>query len=119
MNVCDVHSKKETEMKVKLLFFVCLLSIANIGFCEPEAFKHADPKAGKVLVEKYCISCHASSYGGDGSGIYTQAFPKVENTNALITQVRACNTNLGLQWFEEDELNTAAYLNQAYYQFTE
>jgi hypothetical protein len=106
-------------MKIKVLFLVYLLSIANIGFTAPAVFKNADPKAGKVLVEKHCISCHASSYGGDGSGIYTQAFPKVETTNALITQVRACNTNLGLQWFEDEELNTAAFLNQAYYQFTE
>lgn len=107
------------KIKMKLLFVVCSLSMASVALAEPEAFKKADSKAGKALVEKHCISCHASSYGGDGSGIYTQAFPKVESTNALIAQVRACNTNLGLQWFEDEELNTAAYLNQAYYQFTE
>jgi cytochrome c553 len=82
-----------------------------------ELFAQADVNAGKALVEKHCISCHASSYGGDGSEIYTRAFPKVVSKAGLVAQVRACNTHLGLKWFEEDELNASAYLNQQYYHF--
>ena len=37
----------------------------------------------------------------------------------MVAQVRACNTNLNLQWFEEDEMNTSAYLNEQYYKFEE
>lgn len=80
-------------------------------------FAHADVSAGQALVEKNCISCHASSYGGDGSEIYTRAFRKVKSSMALVAQVRACNTNLDLKWFDEDEFNTAGYLNKRYYQF--
>lgn len=98
---------------------ITLLIATQSCFAGKLPFADADPKAGKALVEKHCISCHASSYGGDGSGIYTQAFPKVESAHGLVQQVRNCNTNLGLQWFEEDELNAAAFLNKAYYKFTE
>ncbi len=80
-------------------------------------FDKADINAGKALVQENCISCHASSYGGDGSEIYTRPFHKVESSAALVAQVRACSTNLNLQWFEEDEFNAAAYLNKAYYKF--
>lgn len=82
-----------------------------------ELFANADVPAGKALHEKNCIACHASSYGGNGSGIYTRDFAKVTSAKGLITQVRNCNTNLGLKWFEEDELNVSAYLNQTYYKF--
>jgi len=94
-----------------MLGFTSISSLAN------EIFKSADIEAGKALVEKNCISCHASSYGGDGSEIYTRPFHKVKSSKALLAQVRACNTNLNLQWFEEDELNASAYLNKAYYKF--
>ncbi len=73
--------------------------------------------AGKALHEKNCIACHASSYGSDGSAIYTRENRKVNTSKGLIAQVRACNTNLGLKWFEDEELNVAAYLNQTYYKF--
>ena len=102
-------------MMAKIVFFLaCVLSFnasANALFAK------ADVKAGKALVEKNCVSCHASSYGGDGSGIYTREYNKVKTSKGLVAQVRACNTNLGLSWFEEDELNAAAYLNQTYYKF--
>jgi hypothetical protein len=32
-----------------------------------------------------------------------------------VQQVRNCKTNIGLQWFEDEELHVAAYLNQTYY----
>lgn len=82
-------------------------------------FTDADAKAGKALHEQHCISCHASSYGGDGSAIYTREYRKIQTAKGLIAQVRNCNTNIGLKWFEDEELNVAAYLNQHYYQFAD
>lgn len=93
------------------------ISLANAE--QPAIFQNADVSAGEALVNQHCISCHASSYGGDGSEIYTRDFHKVEHAKGLVQQVRNCNTNLDLQWFEEDELNAAAYLNQQYYHFKE
>ena len=99
----------------KLVLVVCCLTSFDVA--ASDLFAIADLDAGKALIEKNCISCHASSYGGDGSEIYTRAFHKVESSSGLVTQVRACNTNLDLKWFEEEELNAAAYLNKQFYHF--
>jgi mono/diheme cytochrome c family protein len=95
-----------------------LLCLFNLHAVANDIFAKADVAAGKALLEKNCISCHASSYGGDGSSIYTREYPKVKTSKGLVAQVRSCNTMLGLKWFDDDELNVAAYLNQTYYKFT-
>lgn len=74
-----------------------------------------DVKLGKQLVEKNCIACHAARFGGDGSKIYTREDRIIKTPKGLIQQVRNCNTNLGLKWFDDEELAAAAYLNQTYY----
>jgi mono/diheme cytochrome c family protein len=80
-------------------------------------FAGGDPLAGKALLHKNCISCHASSFGGDGSAIYTRENRLVKTSRGLKAQVRNCNTMLGLKWFEDEEINVASYLNQTYYHF--
>jgi mono/diheme cytochrome c family protein len=100
-------------MKIVFILF-CLLSL-NVS--ANELFNKTDVAAGKALHEKNCISCHASSFGGDGSGIYTREYAKVKTSKGLVAQVRNCNTMIGLKWFEDEELNVAAYLNQTYYKF--
>lgn len=98
-----------------------LVCIALFGLSA--ALAHADPFAagdaaiGKQMVEKNCIRCHASSYGGDGSGIYTREDRRVNSASGLLTQIRNCNTMLGLKWFEDEEMHVAAYLNKTYYKF--
>lgn len=103
---------------MKKLFSLIVL-LASIQTAKAAPFANADAKSGQSLVEKNCISCHASSYGGDGSGIYTRDLRKVNSAKGLVAQIRNCNTMLGLKWFEDEELNVAAYLNQKYYHFTE
>lgn len=91
--------------------------MASLPCYANDLFKTADIAAGKKLVETNCISCHAASFGGDGSEIYTRELRKIKTPSGLIVQVRNCNTMLDLKWFEEDEINAAAYLNQQYYHF--
>ncbi len=91
--------------------------ITNSAYAEP--FSAADAVAGKALVTKNCVSCHAESFGGDGSSIYTRESRKVKTSKGLVAQVRSCNTMIGLKWFEDEELNVAKHLNQTYYKFTE
>jgi cytochrome c2 len=91
------------------------IMISPIAHADP--FERADASIGQALVEKHCISCHASSYGGDGSGIYTREDRKVKDGSSLVQQIRNCNTNLGLQWFEDEEFHVARYLNNTYYKF--
>lgn len=100
---------------MKHLLTALALFAATMAHADP--FAGGDPKIGKQMVEKNCISCHASSFGGDGSGIYTREDHRVKTTKGLIQQIRTCNTNLGLKWFEDEELHVASYLNQAYYKF--
>jgi hypothetical protein len=102
-------------MKYILLSYLLLLT--NFALAEPYA--SADAKVGKELVLKNCVNCHAESFGGDGSGIYTREYRKVKTSKGLVAQVRNCNTMIGLKWFEDEELNVAKYLNQTYYKFTE
>ncbi len=100
-------------MKFFRLLLLVLLSAAFPVHANPLA--GGDASKGKALVEKHCISCHASSFGGDGSGIYTREDRRIKTLKGLVQQVRNCNTNIGLQWFEDEELHVAAYLNQTYY----
>ncbi len=106
--------------KLALLFLSLFSLISFNAIAEAVAnplFAKADVVAGKALHDKNCTSCHASSYGGDGAGIYTRDYAKVKTSKGLVAQVRNCNTMIGLKWFEEEELNVAAYLNQTYYKF--
>lgn len=108
---------KISALKLCVFAVASLSSAASLAHAEP--FASADASAGKALVDKHCISCHASSYGGDGSAIYTRDYRKVKSTKGLVAQIRNCNTMLGMKWFEDEELNVAKYLNQTYYKFSE
>lgn len=103
-------------MKLRCLFFLSALLTPFMAHANPLA--GGDAAKGKALVEKHCISCHASSFGGDGSGIYTREDRRIKTLKGLVQQVRNCNTNIGLQWFEDEELHVAAYLNQTYYKLS-
>ena len=102
-------------MLKRLTTTALLCTIASFAHADP--FAAGDAKVGKQMVDKHCISCHASSFGGDGSGIYTREDRRVKSAKGLIAQIRNCNTNLGLKWFEDEELHVASYLNKAYYKF--
>jgi mono/diheme cytochrome c family protein len=80
-----------------------------------DPFASGNPVIGKQMVQANCIACHAGRFGGDGSAIYTRDDHIVKTPNGLIQQIRNCNTNLGLKWFDDEEMNVAAYLNQTYY----
>ena len=49
--------------------------------------------------------------------VVVDALGSPELAKRLLAQIRNCNTMLGMKWFEDEELNVAAYLNQSYYHF--
>jgi cytochrome c2 len=102
-------------MLKKLTCLALLTLSATLAHADP--FAQGDAKIGKQMVDKNCIACHAASFGGDGSGIYTREDRKIKDAKGLIQQIRNCNTNLGLKWFEDEELHVASYLNKTYYKF--
>jgi mono/diheme cytochrome c family protein len=101
-------------MKTLTALFVAAM-LSTVVHAEPIA--QGDPKIGKTLLDKSCISCHAKMFGGDGSKIYTRADRKVKTAKQLAARISGCNANTGAGWFPEDEAHVAAYLNQQYYKF--
>ena len=70
----------------------------------------ADTGHGKQLQQENCRSCH-------DDGMYTRENRKVTTPDGLTKQVQRCEATLGLQWFEEDVSDVAAYLNDSFYKF--
>ena len=105
----------------KSMRFVLLLALISASHAHADqytaVYPGGDPAIGKAMIQKNCVSCHASSFGGDGSAIYTRENRLVKTSRGLKAQIRNCNTMLGLKWFEDEELHVASYLNQAYYHF--
>lgn len=100
-------------MKASLALMLLLVAQPVVA----DAPVKAASNSGQALVNKHCIRCHASSYGGDGSGIYTREYRKVRSLRGLQAQVTNCNTMLNLQWFDDEEQQVVQYLNQTYYHF--
>lgn len=99
----------------KLTF--ALLSCLPIAV-QAAPFADSDPEQGKKLfAEKNCGTCHVSMFGGDGSKIFTRADRKIKTPEKLLSQIQACNANLGARLFPEDEAHIAAHLNRDYYKF--
>ena len=51
------------------------------------------------------------------SGVYTREDRRVADRDALVKQVKRCELNLGLSWFDTDINDVVQYLNQSYYKF--
>jgi len=66
--------------------------------------------AGKALNDKHCVSCH-------GPELYTRKGRMVNSKGSLFTQVQRCETNLKLQWFDEESKSVTEYLNKEHYHF--
>ncbi len=82
-----------------------------------ETLASGDPAKGKELIDRTCAGCHASLHQGDPNKIYTRRERKVKNVQQLLSQVRAFSTNTNAGWSRSDEIDAAAYLNQAFYHF--
>ncbi len=51
------------------------------------------------------------------TGVYTRKNRFIANQDALLKQVKRCELNLGLRWFDKDINDVAEYLNQSFYKF--
>jgi cytochrome c2 len=70
----------------------------------------ADAVHGENLVMEHCTGCHDDS-------VYTRKERRVTTLDGLQNQVRRCELQLGLKWFEEDINDVVTYLNRQYYRF--
>lgn len=99
------HRSDCTRMKTVAM---TLLTVSATLLATPASA--ADPAHGRQLQEANCMSCH-------DNGMYTRKDRKITSLDGLQKQVRRCELTLGLQWFDEDVSDVAAYLNQNFYQF--
>jgi hypothetical protein len=64
----------------------------------------------QALIEQNCVSCH-------GPEVYTRADRRIHSLPALGKQVRMCEQNLELRWFDDQIDAVTALLNEKYYKF--
>jgi hypothetical protein len=88
-------------MKPSLIFAVLLTT---------GGYALADAEHGQQLHDEHCMKCH-------DTGVYTRENRRVTNQDALLKQVKRCELNLGLRWFDSDINDVAQYLNQSFYKF--
>jgi hypothetical protein len=78
-----------------------------------------DPAQGRKLVEeKKCETCHQNKMRGDAKAIYLRKDRRVTSLEKLKAQVAACNSELNLQLFPDEEEHIVAHLDKTYYKFS-
>jgi hypothetical protein len=87
-----------------------LMSATTLLMLSASSLLAGDLVKGKQLNDEHCVKCH-------GSEVYTRPDRRVKSLDGLHKQVRFCEQNLGLTWFDDEIDSTAAYLNQEYYKF--
>jgi len=81
-------------------------------------FAAPDAAEGRRLVEeKRCETCHHNQTMGDAKAIYLRKDRKVTSWEKLKAQVAACNSQLNLSLFPDEEEHVSEFLNQTYYKF--
>lgn len=98
------------------------LAVATLGACgpafaqQPKEFAAGDVKQGATMVTKDCIACHVRKFGSEGE-IYVRPDRRVHTPAQLKAQIAVCNSELGTNYFPDEEDHIAAYLNLQYYKF--
>ena len=90
------------------MFALCLPALAAPDVAEGR----------KLVTESKCETCHHNKTLGDAKAVYLRKDRKVTTIEKLKAQVTACNTELNLGLFPEDEEHIVAYLDKTYYRFT-
>lgn len=107
--------KYSRNFSIALLISVFISTVFSVQ-AQERLFAKADITAGKTLhSENNCSTCHQQRTGKNEKEFYTRLDRKVTTQEKLISQVAYCSSQLSMSFFPEDELNIAAFLNNAYY----
>ena len=98
-------------MRTLLLGLAALLALPALAAGDPV-------QGGKLVEEKKCEACHQKKMRGDGPSIYLRKDRRVGSLEKLKAQVAACNSELNLQLFPDEEEHIVAHLDKTYYKFT-
>ena len=74
-------------------------------------------EGGKLVAQHKCENCHHNKTLGDAKAIYLRKDRRVTTMEKLKAQVTACNTELNIGLFPEDEEHVVVFLNDTYYKF--
>ena len=70
-----------------------------------------DASKGKILLDKsQCQKCHSSE-------IFSRDDRKVKDLESLEKQVRLCDSQLSVNWFDDEISDVVSYLNETFYHF--
>ena len=72
----------------------------------------ADEPNAEALYQDNCTKCHSSE-------IYTRPDRRIQSLDALKAQVRMCEQNLELKWFDDQVDSVVSLLNDRFYKFHE
>jgi hypothetical protein len=100
-----------------LALAACLVATLAIAQAQPAPFAGGNAAAGRAIVDRDCVGCHAQRFAGDADEMYRRAERRVKTPAQLLAQVQACNVELGKGYFPEEEEHIAAYLNLEFYKF--
>ena len=96
-----------------------IVLLATATLLATPALGSGDPAQGAKLVEeKKCEGCHHNRTLGEAKAIYLRKDRRVTSLEKLKAQVAACNSELNLQLFPDEEEHIVAHLDKTYYKFT-
>jgi mono/diheme cytochrome c family protein len=93
--------------KLPFVTAALLLPTLALAAAEPPSSDKVDAQG---LYSENCLKCH-------GPEVYTRADRRIQSLDALHGQVRMCEQNLGLSWFDDEIDAVASMLNKKYYKF--
>ena len=111
-----VHATPRMIASIVALTLSCVAALA-FAQAQPAPFAAGKAPAGREIVDRDCVGCHAQLFAGDAEQIYRRAERRVKTPAQLLAQVQACNVNLGKGYFPDEEEHIAAYLNLEFYKF--
>ncbi|CAA6827225.1 MAG: Unknown protein [uncultured Thiotrichaceae bacterium] len=95
----------KTLMTLGLYTVLSLLSATAIA--------ESDADNGKILFDKAdCQKCHSTD-------IFTKENSKITNLKELKDKVNVCDSQLSVNWFDDEVDDVVAYLNRDFYKLDE
>ena len=101
---------------MRYFLFLLIALAAPVEAQQGKPFAKGDLQAGRKMVDKDCNACHVRRFG-DVQAAYTRIDRRVNTAAQLQAQITYCNTQLGTNYFPDEEEHIAAYLNLMYYKF--
>ncbi|MEW5757496.1 MAG: hypothetical protein AB1810_14470 [Pseudomonadota bacterium] len=88
------------------------IAVPLLLFCHVSAASPDIAEQGRELHEKHCQGCHKSE-------VYARSDRKVQNAAQLVDRIKFCEGANNMQWSDRQVKMVDAYLNKAYYKFSD